>query len=53
MERDTLILRLTVTPAAWHILGDDEPAFATAVLRSPCLTWRRHTAAAKSFTVGS
>ena len=27
MEGDTLALRLTVTPAAWHILGADEPAF--------------------------
>jgi FtsP/CotA-like multicopper oxidase with cupredoxin domain len=27
MERDTLVLRLTVTPASWHILGEDEPAF--------------------------
>jgi len=27
MERDTLVLRLTVTPAAWHILGEHEPAF--------------------------
>lgn len=28
MERDTLVLRLTVVQAAWHILGDDEPAFS-------------------------
>jgi len=27
MERDTLVLRLTVTPASWHILGEHEPAF--------------------------
>jgi FtsP/CotA-like multicopper oxidase with cupredoxin domain len=27
MQRDTLLLRLMVTPAAWHILGDDDPAF--------------------------
>jgi FtsP/CotA-like multicopper oxidase with cupredoxin domain len=27
MERDTLVLRLTVTPADWHILGDSDPAF--------------------------
>lgn len=27
MEHDTLVLRLTVTPASWHILGEDEPAF--------------------------
>ncbi len=27
MERDTLVLRLTVTPASWHILGENEPAF--------------------------
>ena len=27
MVGDTLALRLTVTPVAWHILGDAEPAF--------------------------
>jgi len=27
MVGDTLALRLTVTPVAWHILGDSEPAF--------------------------
>jgi FtsP/CotA-like multicopper oxidase with cupredoxin domain len=27
MERDTLVLRLTVTAADWHILGDSNPAF--------------------------
>ena len=27
MIGDTLALRLTVTPVAWHILGDTEPAF--------------------------
>jgi len=27
MAGDTLALRLTVTPVAWHILGDSEPAF--------------------------
>jgi len=27
MQRDTLVLRLTVTPASWHILGEHEPAF--------------------------
>src|SRR5262245_59604685 len=27
MEHDTLVLRLTVTPASWHILGEHEPAF--------------------------
>ncbi|HJU76115.1 MAG TPA: multicopper oxidase domain-containing protein [Gemmatimonadaceae bacterium] len=27
MERDTLVLRLHVTPANWHILGDSNPAF--------------------------
>ena len=27
MERDTLVLRLTVMPASWHILGEHEPAF--------------------------
>ncbi len=27
MEHDTLVLRLTVTPADWHILGDSNPAF--------------------------
>jgi FtsP/CotA-like multicopper oxidase with cupredoxin domain len=27
MRHDTLVLRMTVTPAAWHLLGDDDPAF--------------------------
>jgi FtsP/CotA-like multicopper oxidase with cupredoxin domain len=27
MERDTLVLRMTVTLAAWHVLGDSNPAF--------------------------
>jgi hypothetical protein len=27
MQHDTLVLRLTVIPSAWHILGDDDPAF--------------------------
>jgi len=27
---DTLVLRLTVAPAAWHILGDSNPAFTVA-----------------------
>src|SRR5829696_5546117 len=27
MAGDTLALRLTVTPVAWHILGDSAPAF--------------------------
>jgi FtsP/CotA-like multicopper oxidase with cupredoxin domain len=27
MAGDTLALRVTVTPVAWHILGDSEPAF--------------------------
>lgn len=27
MERDTLVLRLTVTPATWHILEAQDPAF--------------------------
>jgi FtsP/CotA-like multicopper oxidase with cupredoxin domain len=27
MERDTLVLRLSVIPADWHILGDSNPAF--------------------------
>ena len=27
---DTLLLRLTVTPAAWHILADSAPAFTVA-----------------------
>src|SRR5688500_16202871 len=27
MERDTLVVRLTVTTVAWHILGDADPAF--------------------------
>src|SRR5688572_3265756 len=27
MERDTLVLRMTVTPAEWHILSDSDPAF--------------------------
>ena len=27
MEGDTLVLRLSVTPADWHILGDSNPAF--------------------------
>jgi FtsP/CotA-like multicopper oxidase with cupredoxin domain len=27
MVADTLVLRLTVTPVAWHLLGDSAPAF--------------------------
>jgi manganese oxidase len=27
MEHDTLVLRLTVTPASWYILGEHDPAF--------------------------
>jgi len=27
MDGDTLALRLTIIPVAWHILGDSEPAF--------------------------
>ena len=27
LENDTLLLRLTVKPADWHILGDSQPAF--------------------------
>lgn len=27
MERDTLVLRMTVTLSAWHLLGDNNPAF--------------------------
>ena len=27
MAGDSLVLRLTVTPAAWHLLGESEPAF--------------------------
>ena len=27
MEHDTLVLRLTVTPASWRILGEHDPAF--------------------------
>src|SRR6266581_3677902 len=30
---DTLIVRLTVTPAAWHILGDSAPAFTVATFQ--------------------
>ena len=27
VENDTLLLRLTIKPADWHILGDSQPAF--------------------------
>src|SRR3954469_25144417 len=30
---DTLVLRLTITPAAWHILADSAPAFAVAAFQ--------------------
>ncbi len=32
---DTLLLELTVMPAAWHILGDSNPAFTVAAFAEP------------------